>query len=153
MKIPNPAIATRTLLLLLVLSNSALIADTPVPPQADEQLAMPKMVVQGNAICSFGISLKCLGDVSTKKITRILISKVVEGSRAESMGLRAGDEILKVNGLKITELRGGMSPDGDIMQLFVNRKKGDAIDLKIAVRVVKDLTLFATPPTLDDAMP
>jgi C-terminal processing protease CtpA/Prc len=107
------------------------------------------MVVQGNAICSFGISLKCLGDVATKKITRILISSVVEGSRAESLGLRAGDEILTVNGLKIAELKGGMSQGGDIMQLFVNRRKGDPLDLKVAVRVVKDMTLFANPPTFD----
>jgi hypothetical protein len=153
MRILKPGFNASALLLLLVLSNPALIADQPTPTPADDPLAMPKMVVQGNAICSFGISLKCLGDVATRKITRILISSVVEGSRAESMGLRAGDEILKVNGIKITDLKGGMNPDGDIMQLFVNRKRGDAIDLKIAVRVVKDLTLFATPPTLDDAMP
>jgi hypothetical protein len=50
-------------------------------------------------------------------------------------------------------LKGGMSRDGDIMQLFGNRKKGDAIDLKIAVRVVKDLTLFASPPMVDSAGP
>jgi C-terminal processing protease CtpA/Prc len=145
--------ATATLVLLLAFSNSRLLADPPAKPPADDQQTMPKMVVQGNAICSFGISLKCLGDVATKKITRILISSVVEGSRAEFLGLRAGDEILTVNGLKITELKGGMSPDGDIMQLFVNRRKGDPIDLKVAVRVTKDLTLFASPPLLDEAPP
>jgi C-terminal processing protease CtpA/Prc len=111
---------------------------------------MPKMVVQGIPICSFGISLKILGDVTTKKITRIFISEVISGSRAEFIGLRPGDEILAVNGLKIADLKGGMSRDGDIMQLFGNRKKGDAIDLKIAVRMVKDLTLFAAPPLFDD---
>src|ERR1700722_17971424 len=89
-------------------------------PQASEQLLMPKFVVQGTPICSFGISLRILGDVKTKKATRILISDVIPGSRAEVLGLKPGDEILAVNGLKISELKGGMNPDGDIMQLFGN---------------------------------
>jgi C-terminal processing protease CtpA/Prc len=120
----------------------------PSPP--GEQLQMPKMTVQGTPICSFGISLKILGDPATKKITRILISEVISGSRADYLGLKAGDEILEVNGLKVAELKGGMSPSGDIMQLFGNRKKGEAIDLKIAVRVPKDFTLFAAPALFDD---
>jgi S1-C subfamily serine protease len=123
-------------------------APTPTP-QASEQLLMPKLVVQGTPICSFGISLKILGDLKTKKVTRILISDVISGSRAEGLGLKPGDEILTVNGLKISELKGGMNPDGDIMQLFGNRKKGEAIDLKIAVRVAKDFTLYATPALFD----
>jgi membrane-associated protease RseP (regulator of RpoE activity) len=144
------AISGSALLLALAFSGRAGAADAPAQPKADEQLIMPKMVVQGIPICSFGISLKILGDVTTKKITRIFISEVISRSRAEFIGLRPGDEILAVNGLKIADLKGGMSRDGDIMQLFGNRKKGDAIDLKIAVRMVKDLTLFAAPPLFDD---
>src|ERR1700685_1005852 len=105
MRILTRAISGGALLLALAFSGRAGAADAPAQPKADEQLMMPKMVVQGTPICSFGISLKILGDTTTKKITRIFISEVISGSRAEFIGLRPGDEILAVNGLKIAELK------------------------------------------------
>jgi hypothetical protein len=79
----TPGMAGSALLLLLAFSGRAGAAEAPAQPKPDEQLMMPKMVVQGTPICSFGISLKILGDSTTKKITRIFISDVISGSRAE----------------------------------------------------------------------
>jgi membrane-associated protease RseP (regulator of RpoE activity) len=141
------------LLLSLAILCSSAGADEPTEAHVDVPLVMPKVVVRDNALCSFGFSLKCLGDARTKKIDRILISEVRGGTRAAELGLRPGDEILSVNGVKVADLKGGMNRDGDIMQLFVNRRKGDAIDLEVEVRVVKGLTFYAAPSEPPDANP
>lgn len=120
-------------------------ADQPAANPGAGQVTMPRMVVQDNAICSFGFSLKILGDAKAKKISRMFVSEVQEGTRADALGLKAGDEIISVNGIKVADLKGWLSRDGDVMQLFVNRKRGESIDLVVSVRVTKDFTFFATP--------
>jgi S1-C subfamily serine protease len=95
---------------------------------------LPPLKVSDEAICRFGFSFTCRGDLQTSKISRLLITDIQQGSRADRLGLVAGDEILAVDGIKVTDLKGGLGRSGDLMRLFVNRKDGEKIKLGLWIR-------------------
>lgn len=112
----------------------------------DPTYILPKLEVKTNLVCSFGIGIIAMWNRQTERITRVFINEVNEGSTADRLGLRRGDEILSINGKKIAEMKGGNKPGSDLFALLVDRPAGEEIDVEVAVRVVKRVTLPAAKP-------
>jgi S1-C subfamily serine protease len=132
-------------LLLLAGLGPALRAAEPAAVIAEETITLPKFQVQGNAICSFGIGIIATWDKKNQSIGHVYVDDVSPGSEAEKIGLKRGDEILSLNGKKITDMKGGMRRGSDLFELLVNQPIGRTIDVEVAVRVVKKVVLTATP--------
>lgn len=72
---------------------------------AEESVQLPKLMVKGTPVCSFGIGVICTRDPVTRKIRRVFISEVLAGFLADENGLKEGDEILMINGQKSPALK------------------------------------------------
>ncbi len=117
------------------------------PSHAEESINLPKMTVKGTPVCSFGIGIVCTRDPATRKIRRVFISEVLLGSRAEQDGLKEGDEILALNGRKVAGLEADVKHGAWLFDQLVDREPGESIDVEVAVRVVKKVTLRASRAT------
>ena len=106
----------------------------PAPTTPDEVTPLPKLVVQGNAVCSYGIGVIAKWNNQTQQLTSVTIDDVSPSSAAEKNGLKRGDEIISINSRKITDLKGGMKPGSDLSDLLVNQLNGRVIYLEVAVR-------------------
>lgn len=109
------------------------------------------MTVKGTPVCSFGIGVVCTRDPATRKIRRIFISEVIPGSLAAEDGLKQVDEILAINGRKVPGVEGDIKPGVWPFDQLADREAGETIDVEVAVRVIKKLTLLAFRPA--EAMP
>ncbi len=131
---------------LLVLTGPVLRGAEKVPPPPPvESIEMPKMRVKGHAACSFGFGLVGTRDPATKKISRLFISAVTPGSEAERRGLKVDDEILAINGEKVAGMDGWVRPGSRLFDLLVDQVPGETIELELAVRTKRTLTLQASP--------
>lgn len=134
------------LAIVLPLAGPRLRADGPAGAPAAKATVLPPLSVHDEAICSFGFSFTCFGDPQTRRIRRLMITDVQQGSRADTLGLMRGDEILEVDGIRVTDLKGGLGRDGDLMRLFVNREYGATIRLLVAIHgSLYRITLPARP--------
>ncbi|MDI1247670.1 MAG: PDZ domain-containing protein [Lacunisphaera sp.] len=131
--------------LLLACLCPALCAAAPVPIPVEESITLPKVQVQGNIICNFGFGLVATWDKKTQRIGHVYIEEVVPGSEAEKLGLQRGDEILAINGQRVADMKGGMQRGSDLFEVLGNQPVGRTIDVEVAVRIVKQVILTATP--------
>lgn len=82
-----------------------------------------------------------------------LFTAVVPGSLADPDGLKEGDEILAIDGRKVAGVEGDIKPGAWLFDQLADREPGESIDVEVAVRVIKKLTLRAfrsaraTPPS------
>ena len=121
-------------LLALLAAGSGALAGDPAPAVDPKLSVLAPFVVKDEAICSFGFSFTCLGNPETKQIYKLLITDVQQGSLAESAGLVPGVEILRADGIKVADMKGGLGRNGDLMRLFVNRRYGDKITLVVLIK-------------------
>jgi len=134
--------------LLLFSATSALPAEpagSAAPSAEEDVVRLPEIAVTTTAHCNFGFGIVIFGDVKAGMISRILIDEVIPGSDAARFGLQKGDEILSVNGTRVSEMKGGMKGGSDLFRLLINRPPGERIDVEVAVRVVKRVALIAGP--------
>ena len=115
-------------------------AESPAP---EATITLPKFEVKSNAVCSYGIGIVASWNKTTQSIDHVYIEEVSPDSTAAGMGLVRGDEILTINGRKVTTMKGGMKRGSDLFELLVNQPMGRTIVLEIAVRAVKRFELPA----------
>jgi C-terminal processing protease CtpA/Prc len=125
--------------------NPATPAAEPAVAPVEESITLPKFEVRGNAICSYGIGIVATWDKKSQTIGHVYVDDVSAGSTAERIGLQRGDEILSINGKKISDMKGGMKRGSDLFELLVNQPAGRMVDLEVTMRVVKKIVLTATP--------
>ena len=121
-----------------------LAAAEPAPAANEERYELPKMEVRDAAVCSFGIGIVATWDKATQTVTHLYVDSVSSGSAAETFGLVRGDEILTINGRKITTMKGGLKRGSDLFELLVNQPPGKEISIEVLVRAVKRVKLSAS---------
>jgi PDZ domain len=94
-------------------------------------VGMEPVHVKDTPLTSFPISLEIVPDYATDRIVRILVNEVPEGSITERAGVKVGDEIIAINGRKITDFKVGVGKDSEIGRIFLNREPGDMVDLEL----------------------
>jgi C-terminal processing protease CtpA/Prc len=134
-----------TSLCLLSCLSPALRAAEPISNTTEERITLPKFEANGNAVCCYGFGIIASWNAKTQSIDHVFIDYVTPGAKAEKIGLRPGDEILSLNGKKITDMKGGTKRGSDLFELLVDQPVGRMIDIEIAVRVVKKYVLTAIP--------
>lgn len=109
----------------------ALLADTAESPTAPAVVQLDPLRVRSKPITCFGLGLQVYAHAKSKQVARIVIEKVAENSQADRYQVRPGAEIVAINNREVRSLRAQFSQDGDLGALFVNRKRGARIRLKI----------------------
>jgi C-terminal processing protease CtpA/Prc len=144
--IPSAPRWCRAVTIFLALVHAGLAATDPAPPKKEEPLALPKMAVTGTAVCSFGIGVAGVRDPRTKRVSRLFITEVADDTPAARAGLREGDEILSINGKKVLGMDGEIKSGSELFELLVNQYPGRTIEIEVAVRTVRKMTLTAISP-------
>ena len=127
--------------LLVSLTTVFSYAESPAP---DAIITLPKFEVKSNAVCSYGIGIVATWNKTTQSIDHVYIEEVSPGSTAAELGLKRGDEILKINGRKVTAMKGGMKRGSDLFELLVDQPIGRTVVLEVAVRTVQHFELPAS---------
>jgi predicted metalloprotease with PDZ domain len=144
-------IVVATVALLSICAAPMMSGKDAVRLPAEESINLPKMTVKGVPVCSFGIGVVCTRDPVTRKIKRVFISEVLPGSLADENGLKEGDEILAINGRKVAGVEGDIKRGAWLFDQLADREPGEKIDVEVAIRVIKRVTLRAFRPA--EAMP
>jgi hypothetical protein len=109
----------------------------PFEPLRKKQLAPQGVVeldplrVKDDPLTSFPISFEITREHSSNQVKTIVVREVPEGSTTAEMGVKVGDEIIKINGRQVSEFRGGVTKDSEIGRIFINRRRGDKVDLEL----------------------
>ena len=141
LRFPAVFLCSLTLLALSGL-HAAQPAETAKP---DELVELPKMTVKGEPVSSYGMGVAGQREPGTKKIKRLIIYAVTQGSEAEKQGLKSGDEILSINGQKIAGMDGTMMPGYQLFDLLVDQPSGQTLSIEVSVHTTRNLTLQAIP--------
>jgi predicted metalloprotease with PDZ domain len=132
-------VATLLCLSLLLLTVRA---ETP-PPAAEKPVLLTPYAVKDDPVNSYAFDVRILADKATRKISHLIITRVPVGSDAEREGLEVGDEIIQINGTKVTEMEARVDPDSLLGRAMVNRSPGTELDLEVIVHRQRSVTLRA----------
>jgi S1-C subfamily serine protease len=98
--------------------------------------------VRGDPINSFALAMRILFSAD-HKITKVVVTEVIENSDAQALGLQVGDEIVAINGEPVASMEPRVTKDSRLGRAFLNREPGDTIDLAVVTRRTKQVTLRA----------
>src|SRR5262245_41823778 len=134
----------KTILLLVALVSPVLLAAADKPATKEDQLLiLDPMVIRTEPTGSFAIEIGITINPDTRKIDRMFITDVLADSDADEAGLRAGDEIMKIDGRPVREFDAVFRKDSDLGRALRDRAPGDPIKLEIVVRRTQSYTLHA----------
>jgi C-terminal processing protease CtpA/Prc len=132
-------------LFLLVLVVPLFAEEEAVQAPTDSKVVVLKpLKVQGTATGDFAIDVRIIVDGQTKKVRQMLITRVTEHSDAAALGLQAGDEILKIDGVPVAGMDSTIAKDSQLGKIFLNREPGDTLKLEVAMNRTRTITLHAT---------
>jgi S1-C subfamily serine protease len=117
-------------------------AETP-PPAAPPPVQLTPYAVKDDPVNSYAFDVRVVADKATRRISRLIITRVPENSDAAREGLEVGDDIIKVNGTKVTDMEARVDPDSPLGQAMVNRSPGTVLDLEVVVHRQRSVTLRA----------
>jgi len=100
----------------------------PVPAGA---LAVAPFKVKEDPLTSFPISLHVRRDPANERLSHIYVTDVPSDSSTERVGVKVGDEILRIDGRAVTDFRTGVDRGSELGRILVNRPPGSVVDLEI----------------------
>ena len=130
-------------LILLVLAVPLFAEEDQAVPTDSKIVVLKPVKVQGTAASNFAIDVRILVDAATKKVHKMIVSRVSEHSDASALGLQVGDEIVKINGALVEGMDGRVDKDSPIGLLLLNRRAGDTLTLDIVTVRTRTITLHA----------
>ncbi len=131
---------------LAALLSLPLLAISDPRPAVESEVLLKPFVVKSDPINSYAFALTVSVDTSTKKIARLIITAVGEDSDAERAGLRNGDEIVRINGLPVSDLNPDLGPNGQFHQWLINRPVGEKLNIEVVTKRTMRVTLNAAEP-------
>jgi len=124
-------------------------ANTPPPPGSKAPSGpitrLEPFKVRGAPINSFGFDIAIYWDRKTRKVTRMFVGEVHDGSEAAELDLAVGDEIRTINGRPVTEFIAGVDAESELGKIFLARTPGETLDLEIIRHRPGRLKLTARP--------
>ena len=124
--------ATLALLAAFAAAGSAAGAARDLPGAPAKPVVLPNVRVDGHPWTSFGLSFAVLGNPKTHRVTHLIIWRVAENSEADFKGVKPGDQIVEADGEAVTALTLDLNQTHSrFRDLFINRRPGDRIRLKI----------------------
>ena len=103
--------------------------------------------VHGTAQSDFGIDIRIYIDAATKQVESIFITKIIEGSDADDLDLKVGDQILKIDRIPVKGMDSKVSKNSALGRILLNRTPGDLLELEISAKRPGNLTLrWPWPP-------
>lgn len=115
----------------------------PAAPAQDKVLVLEPLKIHGSPIISFAIDITVYATPETKKVNRIFISRVLPDTDAEKAGLKAGDEIVKLDGVPVKEFDAVVSVESPLGRVLLNRDPGVPLKLEVITRRTEQFTLRA----------
>ena len=117
--------------------------DEPSVPVDSKVIVLKPVKVQGTATSNFSIDVRIIVDAGTKKVYKIVITRVADHSDAAALGLAAGDEIVKIDDVPVAGMDPRIEKDSQIGRIFLNRQPGDPLNLEVVTQRTKQITLHA----------
>lgn len=118
--------AKTTFLRKLVLCAALAVSAVPVAVSAPNDPPPERVTVVAAPIGRFGFSTGSGGMLWTSAINRLVVLKIQAGGPAEKAGMRVGDEILEVDGMKVP----GQSRR-EVFQTLRNKDAGKPVVFKV----------------------
>jgi len=134
---------------LLFLPVSAVLgaADSvPATDPAETRIVLKPYPVRDVPFNSYSFDVSVYANKQTHLITHLYITAVGEGSDAEQLGLKAGDEIIKLDGKPVKAMHSEFTAGGELFQLLVNRRPGEKLQLEVMTHRLVEVTLIAPIP-------
>jgi len=100
-------------------------------PDAPELVGMKPFRVHDAALSDFPISFKVQGSPSSDRVQAITITEVARDSVLEKEGVKIGDQIVEIDGKKVTDFSARVGKDSELGRIFLNRNSGDEVELEI----------------------
>ena len=114
------------------------------PERIDDKLVvLEPFKVKVDPISSFAFDIRIYSDPETKKVDRMFVTGVLEGSDAARADLRTGDEIVKIDGMAVKDMEARLGPGSQLGALLLNRQAGEPMNLEIIARRTQQMTLHA----------
>ena len=107
----------------------------------EKPVTLEPFKVHGTAQSSFGIDVRIYMDSEAKRVESIFITRIVKGSDAAHLELQVGDQIMKVDGALVKGMDAKVNYKSELGRILLNRKSGDRLDLELAVKRPKNLTM------------
>jgi C-terminal processing protease CtpA/Prc len=117
--------------------------DKAPPDTPGEKLVLETFRINTDPISSFAFDLGIYVDPQTKKVGRMFITKVQTNTDAEDLGLQAGDEIIKLDGMPVKGMDPRVAQDSQLGAIFLNRQPGEPLNLEVLVQRTQKLTVRA----------
>jgi S1-C subfamily serine protease len=136
------ALASVSLVFLGPLSVKAM----PPAPADSKVFVLEPFKVKGTAASNFAIDIRILVDAGTKKVFKMVVTRVAEDSDASDLGLQVGDEIVKIDGVPVEGMDSKVDRTSQIGRIFLNRHSGDSLKLEIITRRTQEIRLRAQAP-------
>lgn len=141
-------VASALLALVLLAPLGAKDAKPPVPVEG-KTVVLDPLEIKGSPTIAFAIDITIYRSPETGKVSHIFIRHVWEDTDAERAGLLAGDEIVKLDGVPVTDFEAKVSADSALGQVFLNRRPGDQLKLEVITRRTEKFVLHAQRPLPD----
>lgn len=133
--------------------NASLFASlkkaAPVPAGA---VALTPFRVQEDPVTSFPISMRVTRDNRQDHLDHIFVTDVPEGSITEQVGVKIGDEILRIDGRPVVEFSGGLGRRSELGKILIDRRPGSTVEVhrsrvfeKMGVRSAVELAQLLAP--------
>jgi C-terminal processing protease CtpA/Prc len=92
---------------------------------------------------TFAVDIGISVSQETKRVDRAFITRVRPGTDADKAGLRAEDEILKLDGVPVAGMDPGIDASSQLGRLLRNRMPGDTLRIEATTLRAREITLRA----------